>query len=375
MIPVLKGTVWERAGEQLILMSDPARVFTLEDPRGELEALLGALSEGHLDVNGVTSALRQRFSYLNSGDVANAIKTLDEMGLLLDSSDRGYLTRDQRHRFAGNLAFFEPYATTSRGCESMQKTVMSAEVTVLGTGGIGSTVVMNLAGLGVGKLTLLDADRVEPRNFARQFLYRNRDLGRSKVERAAEWVGEYDPRIAVRVEERWIHGPEDIVDVIQYSDLVVCAADRPAFHLDSWVNTVCVSAGVPFIRGGMRVTDGIYYSVDPGVSPCQECEYRGLVAKEEMPGAAGAPARLLRSLPQVNHGIAPFASMVGSHVAMEALRYLTRFTEPVSAGVLHVLDMLDGGKESCHPWPADPGCSVCPMAGPSRLPRATEMST
>jgi molybdopterin/thiamine biosynthesis adenylyltransferase len=63
-----------------------------------------------------------------------------------------------------------------------------AHVLVLGVGGGSSNVLMGLVGLGVGRFTLVDGDDVEPWNFARQFVYRHVDIGRSKVDRAAEWV-------------------------------------------------------------------------------------------------------------------------------------------------------------------------------------------
>ena len=68
---------------------------------------------------------------------------------------------------------------------------------VLGAGGLGSCVVQNLAGLGVSSLTLLDFDRVELRNFARQFTYTEAQCGLPKVEQVAAWLHAFDSRIDV----------------------------------------------------------------------------------------------------------------------------------------------------------------------------------
>jgi molybdopterin/thiamine biosynthesis adenylyltransferase len=94
------------------------------------------------------------------------------------------LTDIQRERYFSNLAFFTTYGSLDQSAASFQRALADAHVVFLGTGGLGSTVIQALAGAGVSRMTLLDNDTVELRNFARQYLYREEDIGRPKVERA-----------------------------------------------------------------------------------------------------------------------------------------------------------------------------------------------
>ena len=74
---------------------------------------------------------------------------------------------------------------------------------VLGAGGLGWSVIQNLAGLGVARMTMLDYDTVELHNFARQFTYREAQLGLPKVERVGAWLREFDADAEVG---RWTRG-------------------------------------------------------------------------------------------------------------------------------------------------------------------------
>jgi len=131
------------------------------------------------------------------------------------------------------------------------------------------------------------------------------------------------------------------------------------------VVTECAAAGVPFVRGGMGVQSA-YYSVDPGRGPCHECERGTMLAELDQPTKAGARWRLIMRLRQVNPGIGPVAGAIGAAMAMETIRYLTGFAEPVAAGVLHSFDLGDGGAETLTPWPRRPDCPVCQPAGSAR---------
>jgi hypothetical protein len=108
-----------------------------------------------------------------------------------------------------------------------------------------------------------------------------------------------------------------------------------------------------------------YYSVDPGQSACVECDRMKMLDELTGPGPGGARWRLMRQRVAAapNPGVGPVAGLIGSAVALEAIRYITRFTEPVAAGVLHSFDLASGGAEELTPWPARTDCPVCPTAG------------
>jgi molybdopterin/thiamine biosynthesis adenylyltransferase len=334
----------------------------LHDPDGSAEALLAALGQGPCTQAELGERLAAGGRPTPSGALSAALAALDSV-LLLDDPDGASLGSselDERH--FSNLAFFQAFGTLDRTPAAMQRRLLGAHVLQLGTGGLGSNVLQGLAGLGVGRLTLLDSDRVEERNFARQFLYRRQDIGRSKVHRAAEWVRDYDGRIEVRAVERWVAGPADVADLLPGVDVVSSGVDQPA-EIDQWVNEACVTAGVPWVRGGMAGRSLGYFSVAPGNSACLVCRagaYRAVAACSDVTGAA---ARLAARGPRVNRGIGPVAALLGSLVTLEVLRYLTGFEPPYAAGADVFVEVGGEIQQRREPWPADPTCPVCARAG------------
>jgi molybdopterin-synthase adenylyltransferase len=365
VIAKLKNAVWERAGDDLYVVSEPETQIVLSDPGGQVEQLLGLLRDGTRDEAQLATALAERGVPAPDGEVTAAIAALDDLRLLVAAAATS-LPDNQAERYVSNLAFFETFASLERSPASFQGSLLDAHVVFLGAGGLGSTVIQALTGAGVGQMTLLDHDVVEPRNFARQYLYRAQDVGLPKVERAAAWVQAYSPATDVRAVSRRIGGPADVADVVAGTDLVVSGVDQPD-NIDEWVNEACVAAGVPYVRGGMFARRLGYFSVDPGRSACVACHQHELAATA--PGHGVTPERLTAGLDRVNRGIGPVASMVGALVAMEALRYLTAFALPIAAGRQRFVDFATGDQETraWTPWPGCPVCATAP-APPGRVP-------
>jgi molybdopterin/thiamine biosynthesis adenylyltransferase len=302
--PMLKDAVWERCGEDLNVITDPETELVIGDPDGTVEYLLELLREGTRGLQALTGLLAARFPQVSDTEVAAALDALDELGLLVDAAAPDPLTDVQRERYFSNLAFFDTYASLGRPAASFQRALADAHVVFLGTGGLGSTVIQALTGAGVGRMTLLDNDTVALRNFARQYLYREQDIGRSKVRRAQAWVEAFSSAADVRAVSRWINGPGDIADLLTDADLVIAGVDHPD-EIDFWVNQACVGAGVPFVRGGMLQRRVSYWSVDPGRSGCRAC------LQHTAGRGSGRIYRMRGGLDPVNRGIGPVASMVG----------------------------------------------------------------
>ncbi len=361
MRPMLKNVLWQRHGEDLYLVADSEAQVVLSDPAGEVEALLCLLREGTRDLGQLAAALADRVAPCTEAEISEALAALDELGLLIDAAAPVDLSSYQSARYASNLAFFATFASLARSAASFQRGLLDAHVVFLGTGGLGSSAIQALAGAGVGRMTLVDNDVVELRNFARQYLYREDDVGRVKVDRAAEWVRAYNSAVDVRAVRCWIGGPDDVTDLLTDADLVVSGVDHPD-EIDLWVNQACVSSAVPYVRGGMLARRVTYWSVDPGRSACLECD-------RHAPGGhaleLGVTEEQMRTgLDRVNRGIGPVASLVGAMVGLEALRYLTGFAPPIAAGCERFCDLASGAEEvrTWQRWPDCPACATVPAS-------------
>jgi molybdopterin/thiamine biosynthesis adenylyltransferase len=366
MVPRLKGVLWQRVGDELRVVYDIRDHFVLADPDRQIEALLELLAEGGRSLPELAGVFAERGTPVPEPDLADALAILDTHRLLEDERRLGRIGPAGRQRYFSNLAFFESFATLERSREDLQQVLRDAHVLVLGTGGLNSSTIPHLCGLGVGRLTLLDRDVVEPRNFARQYLYRHSDIGARKVGVAADWVRGFDPSINVEALDTGVDSAEQVGELVDRfaPDLVMSGIDSPA-QVDSWVNDACVSRGVPYVRGGMYVTQGLVWSVDPGVSGCRSC-LPGDDEAEDPPGREAGQREaiaLFADKPRTNRGIGPVAGLLGALCGFEVLRYLTRFEPPAYAGWPIVVDFSDGcGTRRADPWPRLPSCPVCDRA-------------
>jgi molybdopterin/thiamine biosynthesis adenylyltransferase len=365
MIPVAKRFVWRRDGDDLLIVFDPRECLRIPDRGGQIEQLLVLLREGSRTPAELATALGAAATGepVTESDVLTALEVLDEHRLIESVERAARFSDDERERYFSNLAFFEPPASLATSAAEYQQRLRDAHVLVLGAGGLNSNTIPHLCGLGIGALTIVDRDAVESRNFARQYLYRWSQLGDVKATAAADWVREFDPTIKVTAQQLEIDGPDTIAMLLDQHrpDVVMDGVDRPD-GIDLWVSDACVRAGVPMVRGGMSVTTGGVWSVDPGRSACRRCLLlaRGTADPEDLLGQQILDLYATRT--RANRGIGPVAGLLGSLSAFEVLRYLTGFEPPAYAGTTLQIDFAHGCATSSLDWQRHPECPSCASA-------------
>ncbi len=123
-----------------------------------------------------------------------------------------------------------------------QARLAESSVLVVGVGGLGSPVALYLAAMGVGRIGLIDPDRVDISNLHRQVLYSTSAVGRMKVDAAAERLATLNPDVLV---ERFAHALDasNALDIVSRFDVVADGTD--AFATRYLVKDACLIAGVP----------------------------------------------------------------------------------------------------------------------------------
>jgi adenylyltransferase/sulfurtransferase len=149
-----------------------------------------------------------------------------------------------------------------------QHRLSAAAVIVIGAGAIGNELIKDLALLGVGKILIVDMDRIESANLARSVLYRAKDIGRLKAEVAAERAMEINPDIKARA------FPLNIMDgiglgVFRRVDAALGGLDNREARLA--VNQFCFKVNKPFIDGAIEALNGVARVFLPPDGPCYEC--------------------------------------------------------------------------------------------------------
>ncbi|MDE3091217.1 MAG: molybdopterin-synthase adenylyltransferase MoeB [Chloroflexota bacterium] len=200
-----------------------------------------------------------------------------------------------------------------------QKKLLGAKVLLVGAGGLGSPAAMYLAAAGVGTLGLVDFDRVDLSNLQRQLLHRTKDVGRLKLDSAAETLNALNPDVQVN-KHPVVLTSENVTDVIRDYDIVVNGTDNfPTRYL---VNDACVFAGKPLVDGSIFMFEGQATVYVAKRGPCYRCLFPTPPPPGEVPSCQ--TAGVLGVLPGI----------IGSIQAVEAIKLILGKGEPLIGRLL-----------------------------------------
>ena len=230
-----------------------------------------------------------------------------------------------------------------------QQRLKAARVLLVGMGGLGSAAAPLLAAAGVGTLGLLDGDEVSLSNLQRQTLYATADIGRPKVEAAAERLGGLNPEIVFEPTPVML-SLENAQEMVERYDLVLDGTDD--FAVRFAVNAACVAAGRPLVSGAIERWTGQVGLFSAGLTrgrplqerqPCYQC------LTPEIPPGAETCARV--------GVVGALAGVIGSMMALEAVKWVTDAGVPLT-GRLLIYDALAAETRTVRLSP-DPACPVC----------------
>ncbi|WP_431482705.1 molybdopterin-synthase adenylyltransferase MoeB [Pseudomonas solani] len=223
-----------------------------------------------------------------------------------------------------------------------QLRLKQARVLIVGVGGLGSPVALYLAAAGVGELHLADFDSVDLTNLQRQIIHDSQSVGQPKVDSATARLTALNPEVRL-VPHRAALDVDSLAAAVSAVDLVLDCTDN--FGTREAVNAACVAARKPLVSGAAIRLEGQLSVFDPrrDDSPCYHCLY-----------GHGSEAELTCSEAGV---VGPLVGMVGSLQALEALKLLAGFGEPL-VGRLLLVDAL-GSRFRELRVKRDPGCAVC----------------
>lgn len=153
-------------------------------------------------------------------------------------------------------------AVQAFGADGQQR-LRAALVLVVGAGGLAAPVLQYLVGAGVGRIRLVDSDRVERGNLHRQTLFREGDIGRAKVAAAAETLAGLNPDCEVDAVRARLD-PGNAAGLADGADLILDCAD--SFAVSYILSDLCHDTGTPFVSASAIGTDG-YVGAFCGGSP------------------------------------------------------------------------------------------------------------
>ena len=173
------------------------------------------------------------------------------------------LTKDEILRYSRHLILPEV------GVEGQQK-LKEAKVLLIGAGGLGAPLGLYLSAAGVGRLGLVDFDVVDFTNLQRQVIHSTADVGRKKIDSAADRMTANNPNVTVVKHETALTS-ENALDILRNYDIVVDGTDNfPTRYL---VNDACVLLGKPNVYGSIFRFEGQSTVFSYPGGPCYRCLY------------------------------------------------------------------------------------------------------
>ena len=244
-------------------------------------------------------------------------------------------TNEQLERYSRHIILKEV------GVEG-QKKLMNAKVLIIGAGGLGAPAALYLAAAGVGTIGIVDADEVDLSNLQRQVIHSTNDVGKAKVESAAESMRAINPDVTVNTYRTFVDSG-NILDLIENYDFILDGTDNfPAKFL---INDACVMAKKPFSHAGIIRFQGQLMTYVPGEGPCYRCVFKDPPPKDAVPTCRQAGV------------IGAMGGVIGSLQAMEAVKYIIGQGQLLT-GRLLTYDALKMNFRTVK-LPRDKDCAIC----------------
>ncbi len=262
--------------------------------------------------------------------------TYCKLASVIDPECFSELSHPEMARYARHLSLPEV------GTEGQQR-LKAARVLCIGTGGLGSPAALYLAAAGVGRIGLVDADRVDLSNLQRQILHGTSDVGRSKLASARDRLAEVNPHVQIDLHEVAFRA-ENGMEIARDYDIVLDGTDNfPTRYLS---NDVCAFLKKPNLYGSILRFEGQCSVFAPHLGgPCYRCMLPEPPAPGAVPGCA--EGGVIGVLPGV----------IGTMQALEAIKLILGIGEPLVGRLVHFDALRFKFRE--FKLRKDPNCPVC----------------
>jgi molybdopterin/thiamine biosynthesis adenylyltransferase len=232
-----------------------------------------------------------------------------------------------------------------------QEKLFSSSALVVGAGGLGSPALLYLASAGLGRLGVIDGDRVDASNLNRQVIHTEASVGRGKAVSAGDTLKALRTDLTLETHDSAL-ATGNAMELFRRYDVVIDGSDN--FPTKYLCNDASVLTGVPLVHAGVLRFGGQILSVLPRKGPCLRCLIPEIPPRKDAPTCSEAGI------------LGATAGVVGSWQAVEAVKILLGIGETLS-GRLLVIDTLESSVSS-FTVPKNPQCPACGKSPRIRAP-------
>lgn len=203
-----------------------------------------------------------------------------------------------------------------------QEKLSLSSVLLIGAGGLGSSAAFYLAAAGVGRMGIVDNDRVDKSNLNRQILHSPGTIGTPKAESARDTLQHFNSDINIETHKIRFTSEKQYERLIKGYDIVLDCTDN--YDTRFAINQACVNQKKPWVYGAVSEFEGQAMTIVPGITPCYRCLYPSVTSASNIVSAV--------------MGVTP--GFIGILQATEALKYLLNMGKLLSGRLLYV-DLKD----------------------------------
>lgn len=217
--------------------------------------------------------------------------------------------------------------------------LLGSKILIAGAGGLGSTVISNLASVGIGTIGIVDNDCVELSNLNRQYIHSYKNIGKHKVDSAKEWINNFNADVKVNTYQIRLD-ENNCGEILKGYDVIIDCFD--SFESKFMLNKVCVKNRKILVHGGVTGFSGQVMTIISDKTACLNCVF---------------PKPDISSF--VTKGvISPAVSLIASIQAMETVKVLLNFNKLLANCILS----YDGVEQTVKKIKTDKNAN-CPVCG------------
>lgn len=262
---------------------------------------------------------------IEEADFQQAWEFLISKDLVAFKPYEGLLTEDEVAMYYANI-FYLNHSFQADGLK-LQADLKTKKICLLGLGGTGTSLILSLAGLGIGTIKLIDKDVLAADNLPRQMLYKYKDIGQQKVHLMVDYIKGLNPFIEVEAHELSLAAEnlDAVKEVFKGCDLIVVAADEPDYLVVlKYVQEICFELDLPFI-GGAAADGFIPPLFIPGKTACLDCLFKLLPDADLLRDKNNHPQLKLGRFMSSHMSVPYFKLLEGNAlVAREIIKFLLR---------------------------------------------------
>ncbi|XP_034944569.1 adenylyltransferase and sulfurtransferase MOCS3 [Chelonus insularis] len=224
-----------------------------------------------------------------------------------------------------------------------QVKIKKSSVLIVGAGGLGCPSALYLAGAGIGKIGIIDYDNVELNNLHRQLLFTIHDLGRAKVEAAAEHLTRLNENVVVIPYKMQVDST-NILNIIKDYDIVLDATDNvPTRYL---LNDACVLSKKPLVSGSALKMEGQLTVYNYKNGPCYRCVFPQPPPPETVVNCGDGGV------------IGAVVGTIGVLQALEVIKIILNISGVLSERLV-LFDGMEAAFRTIKLRPKNPNCAIC----------------